>query len=199
MKKRAYFILGVLIAFGMLIYGANLYTYEKSKYSRIRGTTSVQLLPSSWHLVGNKSISDASVTLEPNVLINNNTLKITFDLHGLCARPGPASSVDLVSGKKIFSISISDYAENCKNGEQSIDTPLSHFIGYDSKIIIDSINISFWDPTIYSVDISSIIAYNAGSSVLGISTDPKIKNLKKTFPQITPLRPSPYAAESLPE
>jgi len=200
-KKANYkliFLLGCLIL--LAVATLSLQKYRKDRSKSVKSASSIQLLSKVWHLTGNKIVSEATQTLPKHILDGKNTFKITYDLHGLCVSPGQASAIELIgANKKVYSISFSDYGQNCENGQQTIDVPLSSFIGLDAQQPVEQIRATFWYPTFYSVDITNIVAYNSGSAVLGISTDQKVRPSPKKFPHITPIRPSPYAAVNLPE
>jgi len=180
-------VLGIITAFlGM----ATLFLFANDSRNSAKPTV-IQ----NWRLTGTKSISERTNPVASKILSNKNTLRVTYNLHGLCVLEGNASSLSFIEKdtNKKYSVSLSDYGKNCSNSLQTVDIPLSHFeFPKDTKV--KSIIASFWYPTQYEVDIQSAILYKSDDVVLGEST--KKENVKKTFPNITPIREFPYAKES---
>lgn len=158
-------------------------------------TLSSPTVMQNWHLAGTKSISELSNLVSPKILSDKNMLRVTYNLHGLCVLDGNASSLSFIDKetKKKYSVSLSDYGKNCTDGLQTIDIPLSHF-EFPKDARVESVIASFWYPTQYEVDIQSAILFKSDTVVLGEST--KKENVKKTFPNITPIRQFPYAKTS---
>lgn len=153
-------------------------------------------LINNWLLSGSKSIVTKSQILSSNVLRGKNMLNITYNLHGLCAMSGEASLLTIIpkNSNKKYSISFAEYGQNCYDGEQTIEIPLSNFYGLDPNQQIKSIEAQFWYPTYYNVKIKEAIAYHAKTAILGASTPQRKTPRHKTFPNISPIRPFPYAA-----
>ncbi len=153
-------------------------------------------LINNWILSGSKSIAIKTQNLSLNALRGKNMLNITYNLHGLCVMSGDASSISIHpknSGKK-YSISFAEYGQNCYDGLQTIEIPLSLFEGLDPNQQIQSIEARFWYPTYYNVEIKNAVAYHADTAVLGASTPQRKTPHSKTFLNISPIRPFPYAA-----
>jgi len=155
-------------------------------------------LINNWLLSGSKSIVTQSQLLPYDALKGKNMLNITYNLHGLCVMSGDASSITITqkNSDKKYSISFAEYGQNCYDGEQTIEVPLSSFEGLNPNQQIQSIIARFWYPTYYSVEIKSAVAYHADTAVLGASTPQRKTPHNKTFPNISPIRPFPYAATS---
>jgi hypothetical protein len=149
-----------------------------------------------WHLSGNKSVSTRESESIPYLLKGKNTLAVTYDLQGLCLLGNDASAIVLEQEGKAYSVSLSQYGENCFDGEQTIHIPLGHFEGFDVNRRLEKIGVSFWYPTHYSVSIKQAVAYKAEGNVLGDSVRPDYSKLRKVFPNITPIRRFPYASQS---
>ena len=155
-------------------------------------------LINNWILSGSKSIVTQSQILPYDTLKGKNMLNISYNLHGLCAMSGEASSITLIpkDSDKKYSISFAEYGQNCHDGEQTIEIPLSSFEGLNPNQQIQSIEARFWYPTYYNVEIKDAVAYHAETAVLGASTPQRKTPHNKTFPNISPIRPFPYAATS---
>ena len=111
---------------------------------------------------------------------------------------GDASSLTIIpkDSEKKYSISFAEYGQNCLDGLQTIEIPLSSFEGLNPDQQIQAITARFWYPTYYNVEIKNAVAYHANTAVLGASTPQRKTPHNKTFPNISPIRPFPYAATS---
>lgn len=155
-----------------------------------------QNLISNWVLTGAKSIATQSKPLNQDVLRGKNMLKLTYDLNGLCLLDGDASAIHFQQkkGGQKYTISLAKYGKNCYSGLQTVDIPLSHFEGLDISKPVELLTISFWYPTHYEITIQKALVYYSKNAVLGESTPPRKLELSKQFPNMTPIRPFPYAA-----
>lgn len=144
------------------------------------GQKHLELLKSAWEFSGRKEFSEKSVAIDPQVVLNNDTLDVTYDLHGLCLLPGDSSGIYFqdIHGKK-YQISLSKYGKNCYSGMQTTSIPLDTFGDLSAKQILD-LHMSVWYPTTYAVDIESLAL---SQKVLGTSTRRK---LARSSPTLTP-------------
>lgn len=53
----------------------------------------IELLPQPWHLSGSNGTDELYQSIEANVLQGKDTLRVTYDLHGLNALPVDASAI----------------------------------------------------------------------------------------------------------
>ena len=164
-----------------LVFFRNGWKNETEQIMDVYGTSDVELLQAPWQFVGNKEIKEKSQSLDPNSLLNKDVLRITFDLHGVCLLNGEASAISIIAiDGQTHTVSLARYAKNCFDGEQYAAIPFRDFIKEDNLPQINVIKAQFWYPTFYSIDISSITAYQ---NVLGASN--KRGNLRKN-PKPTP-------------
>ena len=85
-----------------------------------------------------------------------NKITVTYDLHGLCARDGDASAVIWDQNGWRY-VSLSNYGQNCLDGEQTVDIALSDFPNLDTNAdLTGKLHARFWNETSFTVDISSI-------------------------------------------
>jgi hypothetical protein len=114
-----------------------------------------ELLSSAWHLAGTEA-QEAYQSMDQNALQGKTTLRITYNLHGLSALGNDASAI-IIDQNGWHYISLSNYGQNGKDGEQTVDIPLSDFSGLDLSSPVDgTIHTRFWNSDPYSVDITSI-------------------------------------------
>lgn len=122
-------------------------------------SSSVEILPSPWHLVGNNGASELYQSCDPGILAGKTTMRITYNLHGLQALGGDASAI-IIDQNGWHYISLSDYGQNGLDGSQTVDIPLSAFPGLDLTQPIDgTIHTRFWYGSQFTVDITSIVIF----------------------------------------
>lgn len=191
MNKKFIIILFILIVIIFISSLVLIYQEKKNEFS----SEKVSLI-NNWTLSGSKSIAAQSQVLSYDALKNKNMLNISYNLHGLCVMSGDASSLTIIpkESNKKYSITFAEYGQNCFDGVQTIEIPLSNFDGLDPNELIQSIEARFWYPTYYNVEIKNLSAYHADTVVLGASTPQRKTPHNKTFPNISPIRPFPYAA-----
>lgn len=122
------------------------------------GVNGVELLTQPWHLVGNNGAAEAYQAIAPNVLQGKNTLRVTYNLHGLKALGGDASAIIFDQNGWQY-ISLSNYGKNGFNGVQTVDIPLSAFTGLNLSANVGTLHTRFWYNKSFIVDITSIVAY----------------------------------------
>lgn len=193
MNKKFISILFILI---IIIFISSLVLISQEKKNVLSSEKEKISLINNWTLSGSKSIATQSQVLSYDALKNKNMLNISYNLHGLCVMSGDASSLTIIpkESNKKYSISFAEYGQNCHDGEQTIEVPLSNFEGLSPDQQIQSIEARFWYPTYYNVEIKNAVAYHADTAVLGASTPQRKTPHNKTFPNISPIRPFPYAA-----
>jgi hypothetical protein len=127
----------------------------------VYSTGGSELLTSTWDLQSNGGDTIGQVFHGPDVLAGKDTMRITYNLHGLTALDGLRSNISFEQDDAEKYISLADYGINGRNGWQTIDVPLSDF-DYDDTLNIDNGEVwtHFWYGSPYHVEISSIIVYN---------------------------------------
>src|SRR5258708_6550991 len=149
----------------------------------VKAADTVELLDQPLHITGTKEIRTVNQPIPEDALANKDTVAITYNLHGLCLLKDKASAVSLIETNGIkHSISLTNFGKNCFDGEQTVSIPLKKFPGVttDTKAVI--FQMTFWYPTGFTIDISSVQIYKY---VLGART--KIRTRHKTTP--TPITP----------
>lgn len=110
---------------------------------------------------GVKNFSKNELLLDPSILQASSVLEIKYDLEGMCLLGGPSSYVSLVTkDKTMYSVSLSDYGENCSYGNQTVKVPISDFLTNQPLENISSIGTQFWYPSTYHFTINSILIHN---------------------------------------
>ncbi|MBI4080725.1 MAG: hypothetical protein HY430_03050 [Candidatus Levybacteria bacterium] len=154
-----------------------------------------ELLSSPMVLSGTKTFTKQMQTIAPLGKTNANVMRVVYDLQGTCLLPEEASTITLITkDNSIGAVHAFSFGKNCYNGEQTVTIPLNTFQGIKNITDVKSVQASIWSPIHYIVTIKSIQLDHTEHTILGASTQNQHK--VKTFPKITPLRPSPYAAKS---
>ncbi len=130
----------------------------------------VELLPQPLILSASNGSAEESVgEFDPDVLMDKDFVRITYNLHGLCALGGDASAFIFNQGEWMY-ISLSDYGQNCLNGVQTVDVPLSDFWNHSDTVQLDltepieGIRARFWYGSAFNVEILSAIAMADGGT-----------------------------------
>ena len=113
-----------------------------------------------WRLETGSGPEEEYQSIDPDVLHGRDTLRITYNLHGLNALEGDASAI-IIDQDGWHYISLSNYGENGLDGEQVVDIPLADFPGLDLNQPVGTLHTRFWANGPYTVDIRSIAAYNS--------------------------------------
>ena len=121
------------------------------------------LLASPWHITGNNGDAQAYATVNPNILSGQDKIRLTYNLHGLCALGGDASAIIFDQNGWKY-VSLSGYGQNCKDGDQTVEIPLSDFKLDLTKPLTGSFHARFWYGKSFTVDISSATLFNSSSS-----------------------------------
>jgi hypothetical protein len=153
------------LGFRFWVIGAS--TIDIDEIVFIADTTSemTEVLPSPWNLQAEQGDAVAEVYRYQEILSGKDTLRITYNLHGMNALPGLNSTVSFSQNNVEKSISLAEYGQNGYEGWQTIDVPLAD-VGYDPTLPVDQGNFwtHFWYGSPYHVEISGIKAYASGGS-----------------------------------
>lgn len=122
----------------------------------------VGIITSPWSFSQNGGASEQYQNVDKNILIGKSKIKISYNLHGICLMNGDASAIIFdQDGWKI--ISLSNFGENCKDGDQTVEISLSDFKDINSGQVLDVskpltgvFHVRFWHEKSYSIDIKSV-------------------------------------------
>lgn len=124
----------------------------------------IELLSEPLVLSAESEADEQSVNqYDPEVLVGKDTVRITYDLHGLCALGGDASAFVFNQAEWMY-VSLSDYGTNCMDGIQTVDVPLLDFWNHAKTVqmqpdtTIAGIRARFWYSSPYFVEILSAVA-----------------------------------------
>src|SRR5581483_9607821 len=146
----------------------------------------VALLPQPWHLAGQDGADEAYQDIDPDALQGKDTLRVTYDLHGLDALGGDASALIFDQGDWRY-VSLSDYGHNGLDGVQTVDIPLSDFAGLDPAQPVGTLHVRFWHQGPFQVDILSVVAYSsAGGTPVPLAPTEAPSNPPAATPSPTP-------------
>lgn len=120
-------------------------------------TPGTNLLTAAWNLSGNNSASEKYQTIDPNALNGNDTLTLTYDLHGLCALGGDASAIIFDQGGTWHFVSLSNLGQNCLGGSQTVSIPLASFTGLNTTLPVGTFHTRFWYGGPFTVDVTSAV------------------------------------------
>ena len=132
------------------------------------------LLTTAWNLTGNNSGSEMYQTIDPNSLIGNDTLTLTYNLYGICALPGDASAIIFDQGGSWHFVSLSDLGQNCLDGSQTVSVPLACFTGLDATLPVGTFHTRFWYGAAFLVDITSAVLSSGTPSTPPPTTGPNL-------------------------
>jgi len=134
----------------------------------------VELLSQPWHLEGDNSSSEAEQKVDPNVLKGKTTLLITYDLHGLEIHEGERKdeSAIIFDQPHWYVISLANYGQSGLDGIQTVEVPLSDFIGLPDAASgtvggaplnlnqpVNALHTRFWSSKQFVIDITSVCAF----------------------------------------
>jgi hypothetical protein len=156
----------------------------------------VELLSQPWHLVGNNGASEKYQGINPAVLAGKDTIRITYDLHGL--RPlGLDASAIIFDQNGWRYISLSNYGMNGLNGVQTVDIPLTHFPSFNLNQGSNTIHTRFWYGSAFTVDIYSIVVFSTQTATP--TNAPSTTHTPSVTSTWTPILPTlPPTVNSLP-
>lgn len=121
----------------------------------------IELLSQPWNLIGNNGATEKYQNINANALQGRNKLRITYNLHGLNALGGDASAIIFDQGGSWRYISLSNYGQNGLDGQQTVDISLADFPGLNPNNSVGTLHTRFWYSGSFTVDITSIVAYNS--------------------------------------
>lgn len=130
-----------------------------SKFTNtVSAGSNTQLLSSSWTLSGNNGASEKSQIINSAVLAGNDTLQLTYNLHGLKLLGGDASAIILEQPNGTWHyVSLANYGQNGYDGVQTVNIPLSAFPGLSLSQSLGTFHVRFWYWGPFTVDISSAL------------------------------------------
>ena len=121
----------------------------------------IELLNGSWHLAGSGPLEEYDGYMGYQ-LQGRTYIQVTFDLHGFTILAGDASAIffDQPPFGAAHYASLADYAENGKDGPQTVNISLSAFSSLNLNEAVGTLHTRFWSQTdqTYVVDITSIKA-----------------------------------------
>ncbi len=132
----------------------------------VKGFAAVELLSEPWHFKARKELIFRDQQINPSDFRDKVSMRITYNLHGLCVLPKYGSGIIFNRGIKETETMVSffDYGKNCFEGDQVVEISLADFQGYSADKGINRISASFWYSTFYDVEIKSIQLLSAESS-----------------------------------
>jgi hypothetical protein len=136
----------------------------------------LSILLQPWHLSGSQSASEKYQVIASDVFAEASSIRITYDLHGLCAYPGDASAI-IIDQQGWKSIALADYGSNCMNGPQTIEVPMTDFTdvgdgsAFDTALANDGlIHVRFWHYEAFEVEIDDITVMYTSETTEGAAT-----------------------------
>lgn len=133
---------------------------------------SQSLLHEPWHLEATSGAAeDSSSITDPNILSGTDTLRVTYNLHGLTAREGPRQDASAIvfDQPNWYVVSLENYGANGLDAEQTVYIPLTDFISLPDppsgtpggkRLALDkavyTVHARFWHDGPFVVDITDI-------------------------------------------
>lgn len=156
------------LAIVILFILAAVTTNQLPNSSYIKGISSTNWQSEKVILQGDKELSLYKIEIGAREIRSHDTLSMRLNLNGLCLLPAKASEVSFTNrSNQIYSVSLRDYVENCSHKEQTIVIPLEEFFHGPPPDNLSILQIQFWYPTMYQIDLLKVDTYNR---VLGSST-----------------------------
>lgn len=119
-----------------------------------------ELLTAPWNFVGNNGSSERYQSIPANSLNGKSKLRLTYNLRGHCLLGGDASAIIFDQNGWRY-ISLSNYGQNCLNGVQTVEIPLSDFPGLNTLGSVGTFHGRIWKLGAYSVDVISAVLIDA--------------------------------------
>lgn len=136
-------------------------------------SSDAELLPQPWNLNAQSDAVEKYQTIDKDILKGKDIMEIKYDLHGLCALGDDASAIIFDQNEWKY-VSLSNYGQNCKDGEQTITLSLSDFKNLNTNSpLTGTLHTRFWNNKPYNVEIKSIIVKK--SSITPVTTTPTPK------------------------
>ena len=120
----------------------------------------VELLPSPWVLDGGYGAEELYQNIDPFVLQGRDTLRVTYNLHGLDALGGDASALIFDQDGWQYT-SLSDYGQNGLDGIQVVEIPLSQFGDLNPNEWVGTFHTRFWCDCEFTVEILSVVVFDS--------------------------------------
>lgn len=123
-----------------------------------------ELLTAAWNFVITTSgDSQKYQSIPQNSLNGKESLRLTYDLNGACILGGDASAIifDQPVNQTWRYVSLSNYGQNCYDGEQVVTIPLSDFSGLNTANAVGTFHGRFWLNSAYNIVISSAVLVDA--------------------------------------
>lgn len=160
---------------------------------------SSELLTRPWNLKGKNGAAEKYQLIDPWALRSATHLRLTYDLHGLCLLGGDASAIifdQQVDRSWWRYVSLSRYGTNCKNGQQTVDIPLSDFPGLNTGKQVGTFHARIWQRGTFTVDITGAQLLKLTPPVRGTSTFGDLLASPTPSPRPSPARPDTQSAQS---
>lgn len=134
------------------------------------GIGGIELLSVPWYLEGENEDAQTYQEVDPNVLRDKTMISVTYNLHGLEVHEGNRKdeSAIIFDQPNWYGVSLANYGQNGLDGEQTVDIPLSDFVGLPDPAGIEGgglLNLSapvarlharFWSSEHFIIEITSI-------------------------------------------
>ncbi len=164
-------LLSILLLLPLVI-GIGFYAYKP-----VAQAQDVSILQNPWSFQAQSGPIEQYQSVNPNILSGGSTVQVTYNLHGLCALSGDASALIFDQNGWKY-VALSQYGQNCKDGQQTVSIPLSDFkdISNGQQLntnapLTGSFHARFWYDKPYTVDITNVTITTTGSSS-GSTTNP---------------------------
>lgn len=123
-------------------------------------TNEVELLPQPWVLDGGFGAEELYQGIDENALVGMDTLRVTYNLHGLNAYGGDASALIFDQNGWQYA-SLSNYGQTGYDGVQVVEIPLSHFGSLNPNAEVGTFHTRFWCDYEFYVEILSAVAFDS--------------------------------------
>ncbi|KKR33148.1 MAG: hypothetical protein UT63_C0023G0011 [Candidatus Gottesmanbacteria bacterium GW2011_GWC2_39_8] len=134
----------------------------------------LNLLSKTWVFRGNNGAVERYKSIPAGALIGQDTLQLTYNLHGTTILGGDASAIifDQPYGGNWHYISLSNYGKNGMDGIQTVNIPLSRFPGLDATKPVGTFHARFWHSRSFNIEITKAKLIN--TSVVNPTIAPTI-------------------------
>lgn len=159
-------------------------------------TSDAAIITSPWTVSGNNGAVEIYQPINKNILQDQKTLTITYDLHGLKLLPGDASALIFEQPNGIWRfVSLSSYGRNGYDGVQTVNIPLSDFPNLNINNQVGPLfHLRIWSGGSFNIDIKSV---SLNGSVSALAASPAPSSAPTPTPTSTPTpkaTPVPTAA-----
>lgn len=154
-----------------------------------------------WKFFGRKTTSENYIDVNSNSLSGKDTLRLTFDLYGTCFHPNESTDIVFDQPDGVWHyVRLSDYAQNCYRGKQTLDIPLTDFEGLNTGQKIGAFHARFWHFENYRVDFYNALVFNSRDPLIEPLPDYSAKLQSKPVSKNNPspsINPSPVNTGSV--